>query len=169
MDEKRFLTARQLLLNLLAAYGLSWLWSMIALNLFRDWLIAADGVIIELPPGPHLSAVPSLMDLVVWAPITEEALFRLLPLTLILINRRLLAENFRRVTWIALIVVCGCLFGLAHGSLPHILVQGVGGLILGLLFLANCKTPLHAYLSCVACHSLFNLTVVLAGMAFGHR
>ncbi|MEK7131884.1 MAG: CPBP family glutamic-type intramembrane protease [Patescibacteria group bacterium] len=53
-------------------------------------------------------------------------------------------------------------FGLAHGhGLFSLMVQGVGGLLLARLWFCNGPNMRESYFSCVAAHSLYNISVVI--------
>ncbi|MDD5251151.1 MAG: CPBP family intramembrane metalloprotease [Patescibacteria group bacterium] len=89
-------------------------------------------------------------------PLTEEALFRLMPLTLV---EGLSAKKVRAVA----IAVCGIGFGMAHGHPLACMIQGVLGLIFAWLYLRNSHSQLAAYLSCVVAHAAYNGSVMLVG------
>jgi membrane protease YdiL (CAAX protease family) len=85
----------------------------------------------------------------VWAPLWEEALYRYGPITI--------AKNIGNQYVIPIVIMSSCLFGWAHGeSHEGVLVQGVLGLILSMVYIRNN----YSYLSSVILHSLYNLTVL---------
>jgi membrane protease YdiL (CAAX protease family) len=96
--------------------------------------------------------------LVLFAPFVEEAIFRLLPIAVI---SALAVANRRDAICAVVIVICGIIFGLGHGHPMNVLLQGVGGIGLGLLFLANRPSNVAAYFSCVLAHSMLNFSIMM--------
>ena len=91
-----------------------------------------------------------------FAPVVEEAVFRMLPLTFVLGRNR---DKVRAVV----IVICGIFFGAAHWRLMpfSVFIQGFTGIMLGRLYIKNANSQLTSYFSCVLCHALFNFTVMM--------
>jgi membrane protease YdiL (CAAX protease family) len=154
-------------------YGVKWFWVVVIISLFRALLppsiISIEGSLpvfsasVSLakffpPVEQYFSQVPGLyvFMLLVFAPFIEEAAFRMLPLTLV---QRKRPEIVRAVV----IVICGIIFGLAHGSPLNVFIQGVGGILLGMLYLANDRSQLSSYMSCVIVHSAYNFSVLMLG------
>jgi len=81
---------------------------------------------------------------VVFAPIWEEAVFRYFPLSI--------AKGLpSKYTW-PIVVVSSIVFGLLHGSIINILIQGVGGFLLAGVYIQNG----WSYKSSVCYHFLWN-------------
>jgi len=159
---------RRMASNLLAAYGANWIWVTVMLCLLSGlvgqslvpnalpyfsasiWLLNEFGV-----SKFFAEHTPLLLFFVLFfAPVVEEAIFRMLPLTIVKNSR---PDVVRAVV----IVVCGIAFGWAHGSPLNVFIQGAGGMILGWLYLKNSRNQLTSYLSCVIVHAMYNFTVVM--------
>lgn len=83
----------------------------------------------------------------VFAPLWEEAVFRFFPLSI--------AKGIdSKYTW-PIVVVSSIIFGLAHGSILNILIQGFGGFLLAGVYIKNG----WSYKSSVAYHFTWNLMV----------
>ncbi len=164
---------RQKAWNAMAAYGIAWLWVTLFVAALQIVLQSVGLGIYGMPPLSvtlhWLYAIPPLRQVmettpglaigmaVFFAPVVEEAVFRMLPLTLVLDKGR---DKIRAVS----VVVCGILFGLAHGHPFNIFIQGVVGLALARLYVKNSSSQLSAYLSCVAVHAMYNLTVITVSL-----
>jgi len=159
--------------NIGVAYGLSIVWVFIIVNVIRTLL--APAVVVEPTGIPVLSVMYAWLDhfpnfaaavkasiglslfmTLIFAPFIEECIFRMLPLTFVLGLDR---PKVRAVV----IVICGILFGWAHGSPLNVFIQGFVGLMLGWLYVKNSSSQWASYISCVCVHMMYNLTVVLAG------
>lgn len=157
--------------NIFTAYGLSVLWVVIVVNILQAFLAPA----VAMPSIPVLSVMLAWLDhfpqlqtavngspglslfmTLVFAPFIEEILFRMFPLTLVQTCR---PAAIRAVT----LAVCFVIFGWAHGSPLNVFIQGFVGLMLGWLYIKNASSQWASYISCVAVHALYNLTVVIAG------
>ena len=168
--------------SVFSAYGLAWLWvSTVIVLLLAVASMRASGVpgltftdsyVISQVPALrlYLAASPwaALFAMLVFAPLFEEALFRMFPLSFALVMGGLLqgkferrGRNFIRAT---LIVVCCLVFGLLHKphSFFNILVQGFVGLTLGRLYLKHSDNQLKSYGACVLVHAMYNFTVLAA-------
>ncbi len=158
--------------NIVAAYALSWLWVVMVLAIMRallpqavvdihvPFLSVLYSVLQSSPPLQEAIAAStglSLFMALIFAPFIEEALFRMLPLTLVGGLKR---DQIRAV----LIAVCGIIFGWAHGSPLNVFIQGFVGLMLGWLYLKNNSSQWASYISCVIVHSAYNFTVIMMGM-----
>ena len=157
--------------NILTAYGLSWIWVVIVANILQAVLPRAV-VDFELPVlsvfGAWIDHFPamatavkasvglSLFMTLVFAPVIEEAMFRMLPLTFVIGQH---PEKVRAVV----IVICGIIFGWAHGSPINVFIQGFVGLMLGWLYVKNNTSQKASYISCVIVHALYNFTIVAMG------
>lgn len=160
------------LVNIFAAYGAAFFYTLIFIILAS--LGAAEGsgrlqfqefsatrtaisywpLVQQAVAGDHAAEVFMLL---VFAPLVEELLFRALPLILVL---SLAVRHRREAVCIVVIVACGVMFGIVHGAAVNVFLQGVGGVILGLLFLANRPSFVSAYFSCVLAHALINFTLL---------
>lgn len=164
--------------NVLAAYGTSWFWAVIAVGIIAS-LVAATGTPTDasakmgflsvmfswLPSipvvGEFMAQSPGIFIFMalIFAPFVEEAVFRYFPLTFAI-------DCDKRKLRAVLIVVCGIFFGLAHGHAFNVFIQGVVGYILGLLYVKNHRSQIGAYFSCVALHSMYNFTVLMTHLSF---
>ncbi|MFA6603390.1 MAG: CPBP family glutamic-type intramembrane protease [Patescibacteria group bacterium] len=169
MDGSRqVLSWRRMALDLLAAYGANWIWVMVVFCLLGavagqsllpyslPYFSASFWLLVRFCGDDFLVGRPSLVLFFVLfcAPIVEEALFRMLPLEIVR-NKRPEAAG------VVVIIVCGVLFGLAQAVPQGMLIQGVGGMILGGLYLRNSQNQFAAYFSCVFVHALCNFTVAM--------
>jgi membrane protease YdiL (CAAX protease family) len=164
--------------SVFAAFGSAWLWVSTVTLLLTLTLRGTIGLPDLGVTHRFISAVPVLHGLLasrpvasvfaslVFAPLFEEALFRMLPLSIALVLGGLLHDKFahhsRNLIRAVLIVVCCLLFGLAHGSVLNIAIQGVVGLVLGRLYLRHSDNQLKAYVACVMVHAMYNFAVLCA-------
>ncbi len=166
---------RRLAENAFAAYGVMILWVMTVileisvlagqpafvggmepLSVSLQWMLAIPGVRSALMARPGVLIFMGL----VFAPLVEEAVFRMLPLALV--------EKWSKTQIHAVvIVVCGIVFGYAHGSPLNIFIQGFVGMMLGFLYLKNGPRQLSSYFSCVAVHASYNFTMLAISVAIG--
>lgn len=95
------------------------------------------------------------------APLTEEVLFRVLPIQLGQIlteaGKALGLEKCKRFTFWVCIGISGIVFGWMHGSPLNILYQGMGGALLAWLYVKNN----NSYWSSVAAHFLWNFMLLI--------
>jgi len=96
---------------------------------------------VETPLGQFFFAV-------IFAPIWEEAVFRYAPL-------KIIGSVNQSLTW-PIVVITSIVFGLLHGGVNNILIQGFGGFVLAYVFIKNGWD----YKWSVAYHALWNLSVV---------
>ena len=100
--------------------------------------------------------IMGVLGIIAAAPLLEEVIFRG--------PCRALSDDAGKLNPKFLFVVLGwsfIMFGLAHGfGYFSVLVQGVGGLFLTLLWFRNGPSQLSSYLSCVVAHSLYNILVI---------
>jgi membrane protease YdiL (CAAX protease family) len=119
--------------------------------------------------GDATASAPSVLGKVfllvffvcVMAPLTEEVLFRVLPIQFAQIMAAVaLALDKKKcsrfVLWICL-GISGILFGWMHGSPLNILYQGMGGLLFAWLYLKNN----NSYWSVVVAHFLWNFMLLI--------
>lgn len=85
----------------------------------------------------------------IFAPVWEEALFRYFPLSMAK------ASKNRAAVLLPIVVASSILFGLAHGSIINILIQGVSGFILAWVALKN-----NDYWSSVIAHAIWNWQII---------
>lgn len=169
MDDRKVPTWREMLVNVFGTYGVKWLWVTIIISvlnaLLSESLVGAHIPVFSASFGllnslglwqKYFAANAGLtvFMLVFFAPFVEEVLFRMLPLTLV--------QGCRpQIVRAVLIAVCGIVFGWLHGSPLNVFIQGVGGIMLGCLYLANSRSQLTSYFSCVFVHAMYNMTVLL--------
>ena len=171
--ETTYQKVRRMFLHIFAAYGGAFLWVTFFVTVMR-LMMAPSAIGTNFPPlsasltllatyFPELAAKvkadPALMLFmaIFFAPVTEEVLFRMLPLSFAQ------KHNDPRFTRAMVIAVCGIVFGLAHGNPMNVFIQGVVGLLLGWLYLKNDESQMTSYLSCVFVHAAYNFTVMMAG------
>jgi membrane protease YdiL (CAAX protease family) len=168
----------QHLTNIFGTYGITWFYVVIAITLLKalfSALAVSTAVSASMAAPPILSVLPGLLSeyvpgfastlqaslglqlflAVLMAPIFEEIIFRLLPLTLV-------KRSHPEVILAVQLGVCGVIFGWVHGSPINILIQGVGGFMLGRLYMKNNSSMLAAWGSTALVHAMYNLTVILA-------
>lgn len=157
--------------NIVVAWAASWVWVMFMQVIFRLLFFGEKAssvqdaspimslVLAWADVSPSLKAIMlanpllAVFVMLICAPFFEEGLFRVLPLTLV---RHKNWDVIRAVS----LVVCGIVFGWAHGSQINVFFQGFGGVMLAWVYLRNRTTPLAGYLSAVAVHFMYNFTVV---------
>lgn len=93
------------------------------------------------------------------APIWEEYVFRKFVFDIFIRHGN---EEHKKRYMLHAIVFSSILFGLAHGSVANLLMQGVGGLILWYVFIQGGK---YGYWWSVISHSLWNTSIIL-GITF---
>lgn len=89
----------------------------------------------------------------VFAPISEEFLFRWLPITFMI---RLMKGRFENVQWLFACLV-SIVFGVAHYGYFSIYIQGIFGLGACYLYYKN----RYGFLSAVLCHAIWNIQIGL--------
>jgi membrane protease YdiL (CAAX protease family) len=182
MEEKKDLSLGEIERNITSAYGRSVIWAILMmsaigaliavfaaasiplvqpLSVTPYWFEKGLTLIKDAHPGMYAllsrSVILMLFMKLIFAPVVEEAAFRYFPITMV--------KNMERSQIRAtIIVVGGIVFGILHGHVLNILIQGVVGVILGYLYLRNYRSDLTSYLSCVAVHMMYNFTVLMAQM-----
>ena len=122
---------------------------------------------IDVPVAPHKTKIlistpefPLILTVMVFF---EEGLFRL-PLAIAV------ERNWSLKTVLACALVLSAIFGFCHGGIHHIFLQGVGGIMLSVLFL-KCggaqKNYAKAFTATSAAHFLFDEVLVLLLLATG--
>jgi membrane protease YdiL (CAAX protease family) len=165
---------RDMTWNLFATYGSAWLW--VCFFLFLINAVAGARVVGSIPilsvtlhwlsffspVDAYLRTSPGavLLLTLVFAPVFEEALFRMLPLTLV---KGKSADKVHAVQ----IAVCAIAFGYMHGSPMNIPIQGFVGYMLGRLYVRNANSQFSSYISCVFVHAAYNFTVLAASVFRG--
>lgn len=174
MEQSNRRSFREMAWNIFATYGCSWLWvcyflmltaaaaggvirpSVPALSVTLHWLSFFPPVSAFLQASPGTAIFMAL----VFAPVFEEAVFRMLPLTFV---RGKSPDKVRAVQ----IVICGILFGIIHGHPVNIFIQGFVGYMLGRLYVKNANSQFTSYVSCVFVHAAYNFSVMAASAFHG--
>jgi uncharacterized protein len=129
------------LINIIAAVAVAILW------------VAAFGKFMEVLRGVGSLFRPRASDYfsaLILAPIWEEYVFRHIPL------KWVSSFSNKDYTW-AVMVISSVLFGLIHGGVYNIFIQGVVGMISAWLYFRNDKS----YWSCVVYHMAYNMYIIL--------
>ena len=169
MDQPTRRSFRDMTWNIFATYGCSWLWVCYVVMLLAAAVGGSIGVGVPAlsvtfhvlsffpPVTAFLQASPgtAVFMALVFAPVFEEAVFRMLPLTFV---RDKHPDKVRAVQ----IVICGILFGIIHGHPVNIFIQGFVGYMLGRLYMKNGNSQFTAYISCVVVHAAYNFSVMAA-------
>lgn len=159
--------ARRRVWNAGAILGFSLLWMAVASLLLRAVGLDGSTASLALPVSVTLALGSSatiaqfmlthplalLFSSLVFAPVVEEIVFRLVPISLV---RGAHPDKVKAV----ILLFSGVLFGLVHGSPYRIAAQGVLGVLLGYLYLKNGPNQYMSYFSCVAVHAAYNFTVI---------
>ena len=116
--------------------------------------------------GPHAAYVPTSLIVLtfLFSAVSEELIFRIVPLTLAL---RQWGADRRTLT---VLCISSVLFGWAHGSILHVLAQGINGLIIGILFIKFSNLGRNiwwASLLVIALHFIFDLLLLAMLYAMG--
>lgn len=142
------LKLRDKIFNILAAFGINLLWIIFIqflLNYMYGYNVFQIGPFFPPPP----SSLFIFFSACIFAPFFEEALFRYAPISIV--------RSYGEKKILPMIVITSAIFGWVHGhGMYSILVQGVGGFILSCLYIKNN----YSYLSSVAAHFLWNLSVI---------
>lgn len=179
---------RVLLRNIVIAYAASVAWgfggSWAMRRLFGDNVFDAPtglgiswdapwpiSTLLEIPPLAEAmdhQALWVIATTVMFAPLVEEIMYRMGPLAVGRAARSLLRKvglesNGRELVALAVLGGCVLAFGLAHGSVANILLQGVIGGMWGILYLKNANSWVTSYLSCVLVHGAYNFTTMNFG------
>lgn len=132
------------ILTIIAAYALCMFWSNFASAIITTLGYPYDETITFTTE----SDAHAFFYAIIFAPLWEELAFRYAPITI--------AKNLGKENLWPTIVGMSCFFGWIHYSNPEsILLQGVIGLILSVLYIKNG----YSYWSSVIVHALYNLTV----------
>lgn len=139
-----------------------WLWCVTAIlsitgkmNLLQDlsyWQVIGVNKVEFLAQQSILSSV---FFGCVMAPLWEDAVFRG---AVISRTQALFPGDNRQLIYA--IIVSSVVFGILHGGVVNVLIQGVGGLFLSYVYLKNG----NCILSAMIMHSLYNLVIILAGI-----
>lgn len=115
------------------------------------WIFGAQILWSNLLGINYVHAADQSFQMFFWAcimaPLWEEYAFRHFPLT---VAKKLGIDPIRTLIFTSI------LFGLGHQGLVGLLLQGVGGFIMGYIYLRNG----YSYWSSVAMHFLWNFTVI---------
>lgn len=98
------------------------------------------------------------------APLVEELIFRDWPLTRVqaTVVRDPSREALNARYLLSTVFVSSLIFGILHGSIFNIFLQGFGGLVISWVYLAN----RNSYWSAVTVHALYNASLIMISMAF---
>lgn len=131
---------------------------------FMDFVLI---YIVNIPQGLSRE-MPTLWELLIYAPTLEEFIFRLLPaLVILVIMETMLIDDYqtmKREVFLWAAIISSAIFGIIHGSFINLFFQGVGGLVLWVVFLYGSrmgKDLFRGYASSVALHSLYNLSILI--------
>lgn len=142
--------------NVLIAFVIMFV-TMLFVNFLYSWLFSGH---IEFPGFEQITFGPIwvydhpfLVEIflsVLLAPLIEELFFRHFPIQIIK------ATGKKELLW-PTILFTSALFGIMHDGYPSILLQGVGGLLLSIVYIKNN----YSYWSSVALHAMWNLSLLL--------
>lgn len=140
--------------NILFCFALSIIW-LIVVTVFFHWLYHTPytALIHKLKLKGQLddddaTLQSSFFYYCISAPLWEEWVYRVLPIKI--------AQNLGRDTIIPIIIASSIIFGLGHGALYNIYIQGVLGLLSSYLYIKNN----NSYWSSVCLHFLYNFFLV---------
>lgn len=139
------------LLNLGVAYLGLMIWLKLITS-FYSWLFEKSYSFGQLFPFFNSYKRPELVDFFYYclaAPLFEEIVFRKFPLDVI-------KSTKKDDLIIPTILFTSVIFGLVHGDSDRVLVQGVGGFILSILYIKNG----YSYWSVICLHALWNSTLL---------
>jgi|SRR5690606_37319882 len=115
--------------------------------LFSWWIWVIDGFLKYLLTAQMYPKAEFFFSCVL-APLWEEVVFRVIPIHL--------AYKLGEDAVLPIIIFTSIIFGLGHGGPANILIQGVFGFILSLLYIKNN----YSYWSVVLLHSMWNATCI---------
>lgn len=163
---KKEARGKQVFLYIIGAVFLHLAWSLSALEIMR-WLN------ISIPlMGNSIAPIftPTLPILIFVLALMEEVFFRLPLAFVVRVSRYFSVKSIGTALALASAFFLSILFGLCHGSVYHIFLQGVGGFIYSILFL-KCGGYQGKYLkplmASTAVHFLFNMSVLGIAAAQG--
>lgn len=141
--------------NIFAAYALSVCWLAFAVA-FLTLLYTPLGEIPKVAYKPFLqfpffSPPPQYLFFfaVIFAPLWEELAFRVAPI-------RLMKILGGKKTLPYVIVLSSIIFGIGHGGVENIIIQGISGLFLAGVYIKNG----YSYWSSVAVHAMWNFMLM---------
>lgn len=140
--------------------------SSVVLSIWANYAIFPMVVKANLPLSVNQSAIamtgtlnliplPEGFGILFFPAAAEEALYRFLPMAACLMFPKM------RKFWPIFILASSAIFGLMHGSVGHIFLQGVSGLIYGLAFLViarkgDYESLFNGFMTSTVIHALFN-------------
>ena len=163
------------LYSILGTLGAMWLWYMLIVVL--SGLVGGADSSIRAASHPFVGIMPNLMlaanpmmsfgatffAACVCAPLAEEAIFRGL------ICHRIAGrtEDGRPKDWWPIIAFSFLLFGFLHTfNYDGVMLQGVYGLMLAMLWYRNGTSQKSSYFSCVLAHASYNFSVLAMNLLF---
>ena len=157
--------------GIMATFGLMWSWLAVlvfilhriagsTIQVFRSDI--ALGVLPRLLQRAGLLGQmtfwQAFVSACIFAPLTEEFLFRWLPIEYLAKNRKT-GEIVR--TW-PMWLISWFFFGWLHQySLVSVAFQGVFGMMLARLWVMNNASKERSYVSCIIAHSLYNFSILM--------
>lgn len=112
--------------------------------------------------------IPQTLGFFMALAVAEEGMSRFVPLTLTYFE---ILNDHRSVIQIIVVTIVSCLFGYWHGGYVNILLQGVVGVFLSMLFI-SLEGPLNfreSALACIFTHFAVNVTIAVLFINFGFR
>ena len=157
------------LYSILGTLGMMWLWLMLVS--FFSGLFSSDaadafgqhpfvGILpnLMLAADPTMSLGATFLGACVMAPLAEEAIFR----GLICHRMAQRGDDGRPKDWWPIIAFSFLLFGFLHTfSYAGVVLQGVYGFMLAMLWFRNGPSQKASYLSCVLAHASYNFSVIV--------
>ena len=148
----RFPTRREAVIVVAGLFVADWAWSLLVANTYIALGIAPEPIM-----NPSLSFL-SAVQAVAFAAVSEELVFRIVPLSYFIKNCGIGWKTIRAL------VISSILFGLIHGDVRYVLIQGVSGLMFGVLFIKFSDKGTHLVLAssmAIAIHFLFDLSALM--------
>ena len=155
--------------NVLAAFSINLIWLILLflflsyalgydLELIRNWY---ESLLVPINGSGYTGYTVQYNNVrIIWwglifAPLWEELLFRFLPLEAV----RWAGHWGKRMT-LPIIFASSIIFGLLHGAVINIIIQGFGGLLISWVYISGGR-----YWGAVATHVLWN-TMIIYGLPF---
>lgn len=136
--------------NVAVAYVFLFVWTTL-ISFFYRWLLAEDPIFPFQIDGvyQHPVLVMFFFSCII-APFIEEILFRVWPIQVI-------KATGKKELLLPTILFSSIIFGLLHNGSQSILLQGVFGVVVSILYIKNN----YSYWSIVALHAIWNFTIML--------
>lgn len=129
--------------NFIAAYFAILIWNFFIISVLKVFFLSSYNQIFEVPFSVQFFYA------CIMAPLGEEILFRYFPIQAVKATKK-------EELYIPVIMMTSVVFGLMHGGPQNILIQGVTGFILSVLYIKNN----YSLLSIMLLHALWNLTLL---------